>query len=103
MAHTAEIARWVRLSGTEDERKAFDYIDATLQAYGLTTRLHEPTCLVSLPLSGAIMAGDDLPITGITHAFSSNTGDDGVAGGLSTLDRAQPTTFRLQVLPAKSL
>lgn len=82
MSHTAGIARWVRLSGTEDERKAFDYVAEILQGYGLTTTIHEPTCLVSLPLSGSIQVGNDDPIVGITHAYAVSTGPAGVAGEL---------------------
>ncbi|HEX2280874.1 MAG TPA: M28 family peptidase [Thermomicrobiales bacterium] len=82
MANTAEIARWVRLSGTEDERTAFDFIDGKLRAYGLKTWFHEPTCLVSLPVSGALAVGGDAPITAITHSFSISTPKDGIAGQL---------------------
>lgn len=82
MQDTAEIARWVRLSGSDDERKAFDYITATLQEIGLTTELYEPTCLVSLPISASVVV-DDQPISPcITHAFSTSTGENGVAGQL---------------------
>ena len=38
MTHTREIAQWVRLSGSEDERKAFDYIRGVLDGYGLTDK-----------------------------------------------------------------
>jgi len=82
MQDTAEIARWVRLSGSDDERRAFDYIAETLQGIGLKTELYEPTCLVSLPLSGSVVV-DDQPLSPcITHAFSTSTGDAGVAGEL---------------------
>ena len=82
MTNTAEIARWVRLSGTDDERKAFDYINGVLQGYGLTTWMHEPTCLVSLPLSCSVVVDREAPLVGITHAFSVSTGAQGVAGQL---------------------
>lgn len=82
MSHTAGIARWVRLSGTEDERKAFDYVADILQGYGLKTIIHEPTCLVSLPLSGSIQVAADDPIVGITHAYAVSTGPVGIAGEL---------------------
>lgn len=82
MTNTAEIARWVRLSGSDDERKAFDYIDARLQEYGLNTWFHTPTCLVSLPVSGALVVGDDALILAITHAFSTSTPSGGIAGQL---------------------
>lgn len=82
MGHTAAIAQWVRLSGTEDERKAFDYISEQVSGFGLRAVLYEPTCLVSLPLSGSIVIEDeDFPLC-ITHAFSASTPESGVAGEL---------------------
>lgn len=80
MRHTAAIAQWVRLSGTEDERRAFDYIDGVLQGYGLTTTLYQPTCLVSLPLSGSLTIGEREFTPCITHAFSTSTPSGGVSG-----------------------
>jgi hypothetical protein len=82
LANTAEIARWVRLSGSDDERKAFDFIAEKLQGYGLKTWFHNPTCLVSLPISGALLLDDAEPFAAITHAFSRDTGPAGVAGEL---------------------
>jgi hypothetical protein len=94
MTHTAEIARWVRLSGTDDERKSFDYIDNALRGYGLKTWIHEPTCLVSLPVSGTLFVDDEVPIQGITHAFSVSTGPQGVAGQLVYAGRGTEAEFR---------
>lgn len=82
MTNTTEIAQWVRLSGTEDERKSFDFIDGKLKEYGLKTWLHEPTCLVSLPVSGSMAVAGEAPLAGITHAFSTSTPAGGVAGQL---------------------
>ncbi|MEX1157410.1 MAG: M28 family peptidase, partial [Thermomicrobiales bacterium] len=82
MSHTRAIATWVRLSGSENERKAFEYIAETLRGYGLTTTIHEPTCLVSLPVSGRLDI-DGLPIEPcITHSFSTSTPEAGLAGEL---------------------
>jgi len=80
MTHTREIARWVRLSGSEDERKAFDYIDQVLRGYGLSTTIHEPTCLVSLPISGALEVDGQRIEPCITHSFSISTPEAGLAG-----------------------
>lgn len=82
MRHTAEIARWVRLSGSDDERQAFDYVAKTLAGYGLETTLHQPTCLVSLPVSGSLVVGGDHFVPCITHSFSITTSEAGVAGEL---------------------
>ncbi|CAN5547045.1 M28 family peptidase [soil metagenome] len=77
----AGIAEWVRMTGTADERKAFDFIDDTLRDYGLETTLHLPTCLVSNPVSGQLDV-EGVDFSCITHSFSTSTGDAGVAGKL---------------------
>jgi hypothetical protein len=91
LQHTAQIARWVRLSGTDDERQAFDYIRKVLKGYGLATTLHEPTCLVSLPLSGALLVDDEHFLPCITHSFSVTTPEGGVAGELVYAGQATPS------------
>jgi hypothetical protein len=93
MKHTTEIARWVRLSGTEDERKAFDYVAGVLQGYGLKTKLHLPTCLVSLPVSGSIRVGDETFEPCITHAFSIATPEGGISGELVYAGRGTDEEF----------
>ena len=80
MTHTREIARWVRLSGSDDERKAFDYINQVLRGYGLATTIHNPTCLVSLPISGALEIDGQRIEPCITHSFSISTPAAGLAG-----------------------
>lgn len=75
----AGIAQWVRVTGTEDERKAFDYIAEVLGGYGLQTKLHLPTCLVSNPVAGKLSV-DDEDFNCITHSFSTETPATGVAG-----------------------
>jgi len=94
MRHTAAIAQWVRLSGTDDERAAFDYIDGELRGYGLTTRLHLPTCLVSLPISGSLRVGDENIAGCITHSFSISTGAEGLAGELVYAGRGTEAELR---------
>jgi len=80
MTHTREIAQWVRLSGSEDERKAFDYISGVLEGFGLRTTLHLPTCLVSLPISGSLEVDGQQIEPCITHSFSVSTPSSGLAG-----------------------
>jgi hypothetical protein len=82
MRHTSEIARWVRLSGTDDERNAFEYVAETLRGYGLSTRIHEPTCLVSLPVAGSLVIAGEHFLPCITHSFSISTSESGITGEL---------------------
>ena len=77
MEYTANIAQWVRLSGSDDERKAFQYIDKTLREWGLETEILEPLSLTSWPISATLdVAGTNYPC--ITHSFGTTTDEDGV-------------------------
>src|SRR5437763_13516792 len=86
MASTRAIAQWVRLSGTEDEARAFDWIEDQLKAYGLETRRYAHPALVSWPESAsltlAMSDGTSLAIPCATHAFAASTGDNGLEGEL---------------------
>jgi N-acetylated-alpha-linked acidic dipeptidase len=44
----------VRLSGSEEEREAVDYLIDRLQAWGVPHQLHEPTCFISIPLEATL-------------------------------------------------
>ena len=80
-AVNAGVAEFVRMTGTEEERKAFDFLTETLAGYGLETTLHWPTCLVSNPVAGQLVVGDE-SYSCITHSFSTSTPESGVAGKL---------------------
>src|SRR2546428_4781850 len=58
MEDTREIARWVRLSGSSEERRAFAYIERRLRDAGLRTLLLEHDALISLPVSAALRMVD---------------------------------------------
>ncbi len=79
MRHTRTIAQWERLSGSEDERKAFDYIERELEAYGFQCQRYHPVCYVSLPQSAKlVIVGEDADIPCITHSFSPSTPANGL-------------------------
>ena len=75
MEYTGEIARWVRLSGTEDERKSFHYIQGVLDDIGLETRLLEHDAYVSLPGEASLwlVAPEEGAIDCITHSMAAPT------------------------------
>ena len=81
MEDTREIARWVRLSGSPEERRAFAYIERRLREAGLRTQLLEHDALISLPQSAALRLSDPDPeeIPCITHSFAVSTPRDGIA------------------------
>lgn len=77
MADTEEIARWVRLSGTEEERAAFDHVEKTLGDLGLRTMLHSARAYVSLPEGAELsVGGRDVPA--ITHSMAPPTPGGGL-------------------------
>jgi hypothetical protein len=83
MDYDTNVSQWVRLSGTEDERKAFDYIERTLRDWGLAIEQYSPTCLVSLPGPATLTLVDsgEQPYC-ITHSFSTSTGSAGMEAEL---------------------
>lgn len=77
MADTEAIAQWVRLSGTEDEAKSFDYVEGVLREMGLETTRHVGRAYVSLPESASLsVEGRDVPA--ITHSMVPDTPEGGL-------------------------
>jgi len=93
MEYTRGVSRWVRLSGSEDEAKAFDYLESLLQGFGLAVHRHHHEALVSWPgpASLEILTGAPRRVECITHAFAAST----PAGGLDAeIVEAGPAEFR---------
>jgi hypothetical protein len=84
MAHNAEIAKGVRLSGSADEAEAFAYIAAQCRSYGMAVEQYATDAYVSLPghASLAIVAPERREVECITHSASRGTGPDGLSGSL---------------------
>lgn len=77
MADTVGIAQWVRLLGTEDERKAVDYVANLLRQMGVEPTVYLGYGYISLPLSAEVRVGGN-DLRDITHAMSANTPEAGV-------------------------
>jgi hypothetical protein len=83
MHATESIAQWERLSGTEEEAKAFDWIEEKLREYGLSPARYEHPALVSWPEAASLVitTGDgrveEIPCA--THAFALSTPDEGIS------------------------
>src|SRR2546422_6724637 len=93
MEDTREIARWVRLSGSSEERRAFAYIERRLRDAGLRTLLLEPDRLPSLPVPAALRTidpdADEIPC--ITHSFAVSTPPGGItAEAIHVAESAPP-------------
>src|SRR5215510_6415527 len=70
MDHVRAIATWERESGSAGEARAFDYIERTLEAYGVEVERREIEAYISLPLEGRVRLDDGTVIEGLTHSFS---------------------------------
>lgn len=75
MQDTRTIAQWVRLSGSDDERKAFDYIEQQCRAAGATVHRYAPECYISLPGPATleVTAPSRQSVKCITHSFAAPT------------------------------
>ncbi len=81
MQDVEQIASWVRLSGTAEEREAFEYLEQQLREAGLQTQLLEHEALISLPEEASLIVegADSQALDCITHSFAASTPDEGTA------------------------
>ncbi|MDN7246156.1 M28 family metallopeptidase [Planococcus shenhongbingii] len=74
MEFTKEIAKEVRLSGSEEELRAFEYAKSQLESFGLQTELLFSDAYISIPLSASLhINGKEFDC--ITHAMSKPVKD----------------------------
>lgn len=77
METNRRIAQWVRLSGSPDERRAFEYVRSELQSDGLETTWEEHPALITCPLESELAVVDANGQTAtrfncLTHAYSAS-------------------------------
>jgi len=84
MASTATIARWLRLSGSEEEARAFDWVAETCRGYGMRVERYAADVLVSWPGKATLelLGPDGRSFPCITHAFATPTPPEGITGTL---------------------
>ena len=82
MSYTREVSRWVRLSGSDEERLAFDYLESTLNGFGLAVRRYQHDALVSWPGNASVEVTGAAPrrVECITHSFAASTPPGGLEG-----------------------
>jgi Peptidase family M28/PA domain len=81
MEFTENIASEVRLSGSEEEWRAFLYAKEKLEEFGLTTNLYKKKAFISLPLSAELKVGGT-SFPAITHSMAPSTKGEGLNGEL---------------------
>lgn len=79
-----EFSKIVRLSGTEEERKALDLLCSHLNEWGVPYTVHEPEAFISIPLSASLRleGPNGKAFRAKTPAMSVSTGDGEVSGEL---------------------
>jgi Peptidase family M28/PA domain len=77
MKDTESLSQWVRLSGSEEERRAFDYVEDALRGMGLETERHMARAYVSLP-QAAQLEVEGKSVRPIAHSMSTNTPEGGL-------------------------
>jgi hypothetical protein len=77
MKDTESLSQWVRLSGSEEERRAFDYVEDALRGMGLETERHMGRAYVSLP-QAAQLEVEGKSVRPIAHSMSTNTPEGGL-------------------------
>jgi hypothetical protein len=80
MEYTSCIAKCVRLSGSQEERESFEYVQGVLDDIGLKTKLIEHDAFVSLPGDASMEAlgPEKSPIHCITHSMAASTPEEGL-------------------------
>ena len=81
MAHCAQFARYVKLSGTPEELTSLGYIRDQLSTFGFRTSLLMHPAYISLP-GPARVEVDGTDLVAITHSFSRASPPGGLVGKL---------------------
>jgi hypothetical protein len=100
MAHLKVFARYVKLSGTEQELESFRYLQSVLDGYGFRTKLIRHDAYISLPGKARVETPDGSPRC-ITHSFSRSSPPGGLRGELAYVGAGRPADFAAQDLRGK--
>lgn len=71
MEYTQTISKEVRLSGSEEELRAFQYVKQTLDEMGVETKLYLHKAYISLPVKSIVSIAEQ-PIASITHSMGQS-------------------------------
>ncbi|WP_047151766.1 M28 family peptidase [Aneurinibacillus tyrosinisolvens] len=93
MEYTEEVSKEVRLSGTHEEYRAFQYVKDTLEGFGLSTQLLECDAYISLPGEASLRV-DDKEFKCITHSMAQPTQEGGLQGELVYVGKGLPQDYQ---------
>jgi len=92
MADTAAIAQWVRLSGSDDEAKAFEYIAGVLRSLGIEPVLYCAPAYISVPDSAELRVNGK-SVQAITHSMATSTGPSGLRLPIEYVGDGSPLSY----------
>lgn len=100
MRFTENVAKEVRLSGSPEELRAFEYVKQTLEGFGYTTSLLFSDAYISLPGQAKLLVNnEELPC--ITHSMVPPTGAQGLTGELVYCKKGTPADYQHQSVKGK--
>ena len=78
------VSREVRLSGTPEEARAFDFIQAELESFGYQVSRYASDALIGYPERSSLeIVGDpSVKLTANGYSLSPRTSDEGITGDL---------------------
>ncbi|HZG69691.1 MAG TPA: PA domain-containing protein, partial [Herpetosiphonaceae bacterium] len=93
--HVGAITSEVRLSGSTEEARAFDYIAAQLTHFGYDVQRFSSEALIGYPLRASLHVLGDVPlaIRANGYSLSPSTGPDGVRGDLVYVASGMPASY----------
>ena len=86
--YTSNIAKWVRVSGTQDEVDSLVYCKGVLEGLGYETKLTFHDAFISVPVEAhvEILAPKPAHFRAMTHCFTKSTPEKGLEGFLVEAD-----------------
>jgi hypothetical protein len=90
--HLQEFARWIKLSGSQEELASLKYVQARLDEWGFATKLILHDAYISLPGKARVTV-DGAPLVAITHSHSQASPAGGIAGRLVYVGDGRPADF----------
>ena len=94
--YNREIARWTRLSGSEEERRAAAYAEAQLRGFGYEARtvMHDAYISLPGPATLRITRPEARDVFCITHSMGRSTDSGGVTADLAYVGQGRPEDYR---------
>src|SRR5579884_3574156 len=93
--HATTLAQWEKVSGTEGERRAVDYLRSQLDRFGLETTLYEFESLLGWPEQARLelLEPETGRVDAITHSFVPSTPEAGLEGEVVDLGTGEEADF----------